>query len=645
MTYSCGQGARSDGFSRSISKYSLGVSGLALMVGLIASTGAQAQCTPDADLAKWFPFGNGASINALSSVVGTVNTAFLTSTSAFVSAPGDAVPNQQGGGFWMRGIGGTVDTKADSYICGTFSYLGPESISNKSTTKVSQDFRGFQAGQDIATLNSGAFGANWHFGVTGGYAEAKFRDASGGSLSGDIQVPFGGVYAAFTRGNLFADVMARADFYQGALNDPVNAIANQRINARGYSLTGGIGYRFDLPNNFFLEPSVGGVLSHVEVDPIDVTGSYVVPSNPNLSDPGRVQLGSVDSELGRISARVGTSLTALDGKVVAQPFFAASVYREFAGNVTASVSNNAVTDRLTDFQDAANVRVSRIGTYAQLGVGSAFQVVNTGWLGYLRADWRTGDNIEGFSINGGLRYQLTRDADLESLKDTPVSFKDGLSHDRAHNWSGLYLGDTVGGLRGTEHWRWVGVSGGVDPDFAGYLLSSQVGYNWQMGRIVMGVEGDFGFANGRGGVSCSNPAFSCEANVDDLAFVTARLGYAWGRAMLYAKGGVAFGNVTAQSHWNAGTGDLWDYNNDSPYTLAKTASTSNWETGWTVGAGMEFALTDRWSAKAEYMHFDLGSERFTIAHPTQADVNVYGDVVRVGVNYHIGLDTASDSYK
>ena len=54
-----------------------------------------------------------------------------------------------------------------------------------------------------------------------------------------------------------------------------------------------------------------------------------------------------------------------------------------------------------------NLSSTNLGTYGQIGVGIAGQVVNTGWLGYIRADYRDGDNIEGYSVNGGIRYQFT----------------------------------------------------------------------------------------------------------------------------------------------------------------------------------------------------------------------------------------------
>ena len=103
--------------------------------------------------------------------------------------------------------------------------------------------------------------------------------------------------------------------------------------------------------------------------------------------------------------------------------------------------------------------------------------------------------------------------------------------------------------------------------------------------------------------------------------------------MFYAKGGLAVGQVTAGSFDNSG--GTFTFLGVPLATVP--ASTTKWATGWTVGGGMEFALTDKWSAKAEYMHYDLGQERFvvnTIPGFDVVDSDTRGDVVRVGVNYH-----------
>src|SRR5262249_30645847 len=110
--------------------------------------------------------------------------------------------------------------------------------------------------------------------------------------------------------------------------------------------------------------------------------------------------------------------------------------------------------------------------------------------------------------------------------------------------------------------------------------------------------------------------------------LTARLGYTSGRALYYAKGGWAFADVTAATSLNAPA--------LSP-PFAHGLSSTHIMNGWTVGGGAEFALTDKWSAKAEYMHYDLGSDRFLVSDfPTTIDAVAHGDTVRVGVNYHFG---------
>jgi outer membrane immunogenic protein len=200
----------------------------------------------------------------------------------------------------------------------------------------------------------------------------------------------------------------------------------------------------------------------------------------------------------------------------------------------------------------------------------------------------------------------------------------------AYNWTGPYIGLYAGADWGDEQWRF---SNGarVNPDFAGTNLGGQAGYNVQVGRTVFGIEGDYGWTNAHGGVSC--PAldfFTCEADSNQLGMLTGRLGVTWGRALFYGKAGLAAGEVTAGTKLNPPTNPF------GPIVFVPTASTSNWQWGWTVGGGMEFALTDRWSAKAEYMYYDLGSDTFTtfVGDPG-TKVDTRGNVVRIGVNLHL----------
>jgi outer membrane immunogenic protein len=100
--------------------------------------------------------------------------------------------------------------------------------------------------------------------------------------------------------------------------------------------------------------------------------------------------------------------------------------------------------------------------------------------------------------------------------------------------------------------------------------------------------------------------------------------------LLYGKGGLAVGEVEGGTFFNSDPG-------------VQTGLDTHWRTGWTVGGGMEFALADRWSAKAEYMHYNLGTENFVVQSVSPfggpsgappAEITTRGDIVRVGVNLH-----------
>ena len=109
--------------------------------------------------------------------------------------------------------------------------------------------------------------------------------------------------------------------------------------------------------------------------------------------------------------------------------------------------------------------------------------------------------------------------------------------------------------------------------------------------------------------------------------MTGRIGYSWGRALFDAKGGWAIGEVTADTHLNtlAANG-----------LVPNVMSATHWDNGWTAGGGMEFALNDKWSAKAEYMHYELQSASFTVQEGVTPTGTTIGDAVRVGANYHLG---------
>jgi outer membrane immunogenic protein len=180
---------------------------------------------------------------------------------------------------------------------------------------------------------------------------------------------------------------------------------------------------------------------------------------------------------------------------------------------------------------------------------------------------------------------------------------------QVYNWTGFYIGINGGGGFGRSQWDSTGSF-----DVSGGLVGGTVGYNYQFGQAVVGVEGDIDWADINGTTNSACP-FGCKTTDNWLSTVRGRLGYAADRFMPFITGGAAFGDIRASTPGFAGA--------------------SNTEAGWTVGAGLEFAIAGNWTAKAEYLYVDLGKFNCGISCGALATDNVSftTNIVRAGVNY------------
>jgi outer membrane immunogenic protein len=184
----------------------------------------------------------------------------------------------------------------------------------------------------------------------------------------------------------------------------------------------------------------------------------------------------------------------------------------------------------------------------------------------------------------------------------------------AYNWSGFYLGLNGGGGWGHSYWD----TSATGMNTSGAVVGGTAGYNWQFGNAVIGLEGDMDWANLKGGSTTTLCPTGCSTSDTWLSTVRGRAGYAFGGILPYITGGLAVGDIRAASPGFPG------------------ATSTN--AGWTVGGGIEFALTGNWTAKAEYLHVDLG--RFNCGvncdgMPTD-NVSMHDNLVRAGVNYRFG---------
>jgi outer membrane immunogenic protein len=194
----------------------------------------------------------------------------------------------------------------------------------------------------------------------------------------------------------------------------------------------------------------------------------------------------------------------------------------------------------------------------------------------------------------------------------------------AYNWSGFYLGLNTGYGFGDSTWSTPASSSfAVDGAMAGATL----GANYQIGQLVLGIEGDYDWQNVRGSQTsgvCAlgggNVAVSgCATSSNWYGTFRGRVGYAMDRILLYATAGGAVTDVRAST--------------------ANQSWASNTELGWAAGAGIEGAITDNLTAKIEYLFTDYSSGACTAAScsingaANTGSIKFSESMVRAGLNY------------
>ncbi len=217
----------------------------------------------------------------------------------------------------------------------------------------------------------------------------------------------------------------------------------------------------------------------------------------------------------------------------------------------------------------------------------------------------------------------------------------------------------------------------------GVMTDFHVGYLKQYGHFVVGGEADVGYYPGNtsktlvnglaaampggaatfgGGAPFAVPAgispFQTSIQNNARISLVGKAGYADDHALYYALGGLAIGNTSIQhNYWGMPAA----YVVNSYGTIIPNNDISNYERfGWTVGAGIEYAFTDHWSANVEYRHTDLGTGTYRSTGNQYSGLNIPGniaspgggifgltfrehetdDTIRLGINYHIGAPAA-----
>jgi outer membrane immunogenic protein len=252
--------------------------------------------------------------------------------------------------------------------------------------------------------------------------------------------------------------------------------------------------------------------------------------------------------------------------------------------------------------------------------------------------------------------------------------------DPVYNWTGWYVGLNAGGGWGNKgidntvtssfcNTALGGCTPGLnefstalvaavprsfDTNGSGFIGGGQIGYNWQTGQVVYGLEADFQGTNIKGSASNGgsavptgfaiftvNTAGTASQNLNFLGTLRGRLGWTpsnpW---LLYVTGGLAYGHVETSV---AFTENITVLGLPNPSSFA---SSDQWRAGWTVGGGLEWMLNQHWTIRGEYLYYDLGSVTVNnsmtqlngagvpfIAVSIASEAQFKGSIAKAGVNY------------
>jgi outer membrane immunogenic protein len=262
----------------------------------------------------------------------------------------------------------------------------------------------------------------------------------------------------------------------------------------------------------------------------------------------------------------------------------------------------------------------------------------------------------------------------------------GVTQAKAEDWGGFYAGlnagygwgtgkTTTNAFIGPYHPSLVGAlpvsaamsqafPGNIDTDPKGFTLGGQIGYNWVRSSVLYGVELDLRGAWMKGSADAIgvapvvgfpvNSLFCGSSKTDELSYLSTlrgRIGYAGDRWLVYGTGGLALGHVkTTLTSTEVLTGSVGSVTTAMPSSVSGSSN----RLGWTVGVGAEYALSDKWSLKGEYLYYDLGStdvqSQFTsyqlgtgavfASANAKTSTKWTGNLLQIGVNYRFGRTKA-----
>jgi outer membrane immunogenic protein len=260
--------------------------------------------------------------------------------------------------------------------------------------------------------------------------------------------------------------------------------------------------------------------------------------------------------------------------------------------------------------------------------------------------WDGGTRVKKFLLSTVVFGALTLPVMAADLPPAPAPYYAAPIAIPIFTWTGCYIGGTAGGIWGNTNDTWganpagfpiVASSLGVSSSFnsSGFTGGVEGGCNYQVSPwFVFGVEADWestglsGTSTGTVVNALGSYPFYQSFSSHWLSTLRARAGYSAGPWLFYATGGAAFANLSRSDSLTLPTG------------TTVNASQSTTASGWTVGAGVEWALAPNWVVRAEYLYVDLPALTYTAVNnaiPLSFITATHGDlkenIARAGVSY------------
>ncbi len=244
-------------------------------------------------------------------------------------------------------------------------------------------------------------------------------------------------------------------------------------------------------------------------------------------------------------------------------------------------------------------------------------------LGHFGLIWSGGDKMKKFLIEIATFVALCASCGTASSAD--------LVTDGGYDWSGMFVGIQGGYAWGETRPSSLNIFNNIRDtatvNYSDFVSGIESGYNWQSENLVLGFESSttlFGISGYERGPDRPCSFQGCHADVEWFSTGRIRAGYAMDRVLPFIAGGLAMGQLKGTF--------------DNP---ACSCHINDLSLGWTVGGGVEWAVNDKWSLKAEYLYVNLGKPSVKgtpggLANFINVDKYDF-DVARVAVNYHFSF--------